>query len=222
MNMLSNVINWCRPPILNFKLVPVAYLPVAYLNEYVVKWNPGKIHCRSRRMNVFIQTKPLLVAICIVFTTALLISCQGAVSPQVTPERVIGDFLRESGLGNMDAARAYAVPESAPMVETWRAKLYFPDHSNPPSAADETNLDKFIGNFYRVTLMESTDTEATVRLMFAPTDALIGFPSVADNPLVPTSAMFDVALRRDVQSDGEKPDFGDWKIVSLESARVGS
>ena len=173
-------------------------------------------------MDFFIRTQSLFVAISIVITSVLLMSCQGEMSPQVTPERVIGDFLRESGLGNTDAARAYAVPESAPMVETWQAKLYFPDHSNPPSAADETNLDKFIGNFYRVTLMESTDTEATVRLMFAPTDALIGFPSVADNPLVPTSAMFDVVLRRDIQSDGEKPDFGDWKIVSLESARIGS
>ena len=173
-------------------------------------------------MNAFIRTKTLFFAICIVITTVLSMSCQGEMSPQDTPERTVGGFLREVGLGNTDAARAYAVPESASMVETWLAKLYFPDHSNPPSSTDKTNLDKFIGNFYRVTLMDSTDTDATVRLMFAPTDALISFPSVADNPLVPTSAIFDVLLRRDVQNDGEEPVFGDWKIVSLESARAES
>ena len=128
-----------------------------------------------------------------------------------------GRFLGEVGLGNIDGARELVAPEAADQVESWSLRLYFPSHSSPATSEDKTKLDRFIGHFYRITQMDHTETEADVHLVFVGTDAIVGFPSVADDPLLPTSAAFMVKLARTVEGEGEDLEYGRWKIITFGS-----
>jgi len=64
--------------------------------------------------------------------------------------------------------------------------------------------------------MDHTDIEANVHLVFVATDALVGFPSVMDNPLIPNSASWMIILRHEQSGEGEDVTYGDWKMVSMD------
>ncbi len=151
---------------------------------------------------------------------AALPACEGALSPEQTPNRVIIAFLKAIGRGDLDAAREFVAPESADRIESWARLLFFPDHSTPPTPKEEHDVDRFIGLFYRITVMEETETEASLHVVFVATDALIGFPAVADDPLVPSSAPFRVTLVRQFVGGGEDEAEGEgskptgWLITS--------
>ncbi len=142
--------------------------------------------------------------------------CEGALAPKRTPNRVVIGFLKEIGRNDYDAAREWVAEESIPLIESWDRVLYFPDVSNPPTEEDGERIDDFISLFYRITTMEEGDTTAKVHLVFVATDAIINFPDIADDPLVPNSAPFMVALTRPVEDESEDSNAGDWKILSLE------
>ena len=144
--------------------------------------------------------------------------CESVTSPDQTPERVVGNFLGDVGLGLNENASNCVVTASQSKISEWAKILYFPSHSNPPSSSDKTKLDRFITHFYRITLTDSTDTEATVSLVFAATDAHVGFPSVADDPTIPNSAMYEVSLVRESEMADDKEVYGPWKIVELTPA----
>ncbi len=147
----------------------------------------------------------------------LCAGCESVLSPEMTPERVVGNFLGDVGLENFEAAAEWVAPESVDQMESWHRKLFFPEHATPPTDEDETKLDRFLNHFYRITLMESTDTEARLHLVFAATDAIIGFPSIADDPMLPNSAAFTVMLVRSPEGEGEDAATTDWRILSMES-----
>jgi hypothetical protein len=136
-------------------------------------------------------------------------------SPERTPVRTVVGLLKDVGRGDLDSARRWVAPEAHDRIGSWNLLLFFPDHSTPPTSEEEQKIDQFIGLFYRITVMEETETEARVHLVFAATDAIIGFPSVAENPLVPNTASFRLALKREASPE-ESAEKGKWLIASLE------
>lgn len=141
------------------------------------------------------------------------ISCGESLKSERTPNRVLVDFLKAVGRGDYQRAGEFVVPDAHSSISTWASSLIFPDHAVPPTPQDEEQIDKFIGLFYRTTIDSQEETRVTLGLTYASTDALIQFPSVADNPMTPTSALFQVVLVREpIGTDGK---FSDWKIESF-------
>lgn len=138
-------------------------------------------------------------------------------APERTPERTVIKFLKEVGRGNYESAGEWVESESRDKIESWARLFFFPDRETPPTAENEAKIDQFIGLFYRVTLMEESEDRAKIHLVFVATDALVGFPSVADNPLVPNSVSYTVILRKGINeengTDGETE--SGWEIISL-------
>lgn len=164
------------------------------------------------RMHGFIPRHTGLIILALVMICS---ACSDMLKPEQTPERVVIHFLKEAGRGDMNGAREFVIPESSGMVEQWTSFLYFPDISSPPTEDEAAGIDRFIGLFYRITPMNVTDTEAEVHVAFSATDAIIEFPSVANDPLLPNIAQFRVTLMREpVGEDGEE---NPWKIANLES-----
>ena len=144
--------------------------------------------------------------------------CANALRPEQTPQRVIINFLKAAGRGNIAGAEAFVVPESRSQIPSWVSQLFFPDHASPPTSDEEAKVDQFIGQFFRIAAINQpakTDTEVQARLTFAATDAMVGFPSVANNPLVPNSALYVVTLRRTVTGEGDKAKPGEWLIALI-------
>jgi len=157
-----------------------------------------------------------LIAAVFALTLTAVAGCEGALSPELNPQRVVIYFLKDVGRGNPDATK-WVSPDAAGEVESWKRLLIFPDHATPPSPAEEEQIDRFIGLFYRVTVMDEGETEATVHLVFAATDAVVGFPSVADNPTVPSVAPFQLTLVRTKEGEGKEAKFGDWRISAFQT-----
>ena len=160
----------------------------------------------------------ILAALCSAFFLSLDVGCENALSPERTPERVVIGFLKAVGRGNMEAAKAFVVPESQGQIQNWYKQLFFPDHATPPSSGDEQEIDHFIALFYKITPTSNpteTDTQIHARLSFAATDAMVGFPSVVNNPLIPNSALFMVTLTRSIVGEGKKAKPGPWLIASI-------
>lgn len=154
-----------------------------------------------------------------VFSIAgLYTGCAGALAPEQTPQRVVINFLKEAGRGDYTAAAEWVAGESAGEVENWCRYLIFPEHGTPPSHDEESKIDRFIELFYRTNVLEENEATVEVSLNFFPNDALIGFPSVADDPTVPTSAQFTVILRKMEKDPGDSSQSTDaqWEIISLE------
>ncbi len=139
-------------------------------------------------------------------------------APEMTPERTVINFLKEVGKGNYESAGEWVGVESRDQIESWARLFFFPDRETPPTAENEANIDQFIGLFYRVTLMEESEDSAKIHLVFVATDALVGFPSVADNPLVPNSVSYTVILRKDINGGNgtDRETESGWEIISLE------
>jgi hypothetical protein len=163
----------------------------------------------SHRISHVFRFVPILACLISAHT-----ACKEALSPEQTPQRVVIHFLKEAGRGDLDGAAEYVAPESAGDVASWARLLIFPTISSPPTPEDGEKIDKFIGRFYRITEMETTETEATVHVVFVATDMIVEYPSVAENPLVPNSAAFTLKLVRPASGEGSPP--GDWKISTLE------
>jgi len=156
------------------------------------------------------------IALLALLTVMISVSCESVLSPEETPERVTVNFLKAVGRDDFDSAGQWVVEESRGMISSWKAMFFFPDHQDPLTTDDENKIDRFIGNFYRVTVADEQETQLSARLLFTATDALVGFPSVADNPMVPNSALFLVTMTRTAEGDGENIEFSDWRIVSIE------
>jgi hypothetical protein len=165
------------------------------------------------RMHVFNSRLIPLMVLLVVFLSA----CSDMLKPEQTPERVVIHFLKEAGRGDMDGAREFVTPDSSGMVEQWTSLLYFPDISSPPTEEEAQKIDRFIGLFYRITPMNETETEADVHVVFAATDAIIDFPSMANDPLLPNVAQFKATLSR--EPAGENTDEGPWLIANFEPLR---
>ena len=149
-----------------------------------------------------------------VIVILIITTCLSSCRPEQTPTRVIVKFMQAVGCQDFESARQYVTPDSAGEVENWHALLIFPDVSNPPTEKEEKNIGTFIGALYRFFETEVTESEATIRVTFFATDALIRFPTVADDPLTPVSAPFEVKLVRLPESDSseDNPDLGPWLI----------
>ena len=157
--------------------------------------------------------RPLIIILMLCCAIPPFSGCSNALEPEKTPQRVVIDFLKESGRRDYEMAGEYVTAGSRDRIEQWARSLFFPDVSNPATPEEGQNIDKFIGNFYRVTTDDETQTQARVTLIWSATDALIGFPSVSENPMVPTSAMFEILLERtDGSTDGE---MGSWMISNF-------
>lgn len=151
------------------------------------------------------------VSVTVALLTALSASCEGALSPERTPQRAVIGFLKAVGRGDLAGAREWVAPESAEGIPEWTRHLFLPAHATPPTSEEENRIDQFIGLFYRITVREETETEARVHMVFVATDALVGFPSVADDPLVPNSASFMLTLKREGEAEQRS-----WRIVTLQ------
>jgi hypothetical protein len=158
----------------------------------------------------------LILAICL---DLIWTGCQGALTPEQTPERTVINFLKAVGRGDFSRADSFVVPEKrGGQAQLWANQLFFPDHATPPSKSDEEQIDHFIGLFYRLTATTTpapTDTQVEVRLTFSGTDAMVGFPSVANDPLVPNTALFMVTLTRTLPQPESKEKPGDWMISDM-------
>ena len=151
-------------------------------------------------------------------SVAFISGCEGMLSPEQTPQRTVINFLKEAARGNYPAASEWVADESEGEMEHWTSQLIFPDYSTPPSAEEASKIDKFFELFYRTNVLEETETEAKVSLVFFPTDAMIGFPEVADDPIIPTRASFTVMLKK-AGTPSENSDQSanpEWEITSLE------
>jgi hypothetical protein len=163
-------------------------------------------------LNAFARSTLLLP---VVFALAIAtLSCEDAFAPEQTPTRVVVAFMKAVGQGDTDVALQYVWPDSADQVETWRQMLIFPDVSTPPTDKELRDVETFIGNMYRFTVMDVGDTEATVSVKFFATDAIIGYPSVAEDPGTPVSATYSVNLLREQAGTNPqgKADYGPWLI----------
>ncbi|MCX6646841.1 MAG: hypothetical protein NTY09_10900 [bacterium] len=167
---------------------------------------------RTNLQNGFIIFCFLLASI------AFFSGCKGALSPEQTPQRTVINFMKEAGRGNLSAASEWVAAESEGEMEHWRSLLIFPRYSTPPSAEEASKIDKFIELFYRTNVLEETETEAKVSLVFFPTDAMIGYPDVAEDPTIPTRASFTVMLKKTgAPSENSNQPVGPlWEITSLE------
>jgi len=161
-------------------------------------------------MHAFYPRYTGLLILALVVNTA----CSDMLKPEQTPERVVIHFLKEAGRSNMDGAREFVTPESTSQVEQWTSLLYFPDISSPATEEDGQTIDRFIGLFYRITPMDVTEMQAEVHVAFSATDAIIEFPSVANDPLLPNIAQFRITLVR--EPAGENGEESPWLIVNLE------
>ena len=161
--------------------------------------------------------RSLILTFCMLLIILALPACKGGLSPEQTPQRTVVNFLKEVGRGNYDAAAEWVADESDGEVGTWSMKLFFPDHGSPPSAKEAADVDKFIELFYRTTVVEESETSVEISLSFFPTDALIGFPSVAEDPTIPTSARYTVMLRKTEAATNESGEETEsvWEITSL-------
>ncbi len=157
-----------------------------------------------------------LIAAGFVLTLTAAAGCEGALSPELNPQRVVIGFLKDVGRGSPDATK-WVTPDAARQIESWKGLLIFPDHATPPSPSEEEQIDRFISLCYRVTMMDEGETEATVHLVFAGTDAIVGFPSVANNPSVPNVAPFQLTLVRTKEGEGKKARYGDWRISAFQT-----
>ena len=158
--------------------------------------------------NAAILLLPLVLA-------AAVAGCSGALEPRQTPQRVVLHFLKEAGRRNPDGAAQWTTPEAASQIESWIGLLFFPEVSHPATEEEGETIDRFIGLFYRVTTMSETETEAEVHLIFSATDAILEYPSVANQPMLPNVAQFMVTLVRQPSDSKE----GEWKISNLEPLR---
>mgnify|MGYP001082245401 CR=1 FL=1 len=163
------------------------------------------------RMHAF---NPRYTGLIILALAVINTACSDMLKPEQTPERVVIHFLKEAGRGNMEGALEFVTPESSGQIEQWTSLLYFPDIASPATEDDGQTIDRFIGLFYRITPMDVTEMQAEVHVAFSATDAIIEFPSVANDPLLPNIAQFRITLVREpAGEDGEeKP----WLIVNLE------
>ena len=152
----------------------------------------------------------------VLIPAAILTGCRGALKPEQTPERTVIGFLKAVGRGDFNGANNFIVPEKrAGLAQQWASQLFFPDHATPPSTDDEEQIDHFIGLFYRIvptSVPTETDTQVQVRLTFSATDALVGFPTVANDPMVPNNALFMLTLARSVPPAESREKPGDWMI----------
>jgi hypothetical protein len=153
--------------------------------------------------------------------TLLISGCQSAMKPEQTPERIVIGFLKAVGRSDFESAKAFVVPESQGEIQNWTKMLFFPDHATPPSQSEADDIDRFIGLFYKITPTsqpKDTDTQLEVRLTFSATDALVGFPSVVNNPMVPNSALLMVQMSRTITGEGKDAKVSDWSIVSIKQS----
>jgi hypothetical protein len=159
----------------------------------------------------------LFVSLSLIFSLISQTGCESALKPEQTPNRVVINFLKDVGRYNYTGAQAFVAPDQHDRIPTWASQLIFPEISNPPTPEEAEKIDKFIGTIYRITSMDETDTSAKIYVVFTASDALMGFPSVADNPLTPVSATWTVMLTRTMDGEGTEAEFGDWLITSIES-----
>ncbi|HDS30227.1 MAG TPA: hypothetical protein ENN67_04200 [Firmicutes bacterium] len=77
---------------------------------------------------------------------------------------------------------------------------------------------------YRFTKLEAGETEASVGVTFFASDALIAYPSVAEDPTTPVSAFYTVRLKRLVDESGEDSKIDDstpWYIYDFACSSRG-
>jgi hypothetical protein len=160
----------------------------------------------------------LILSCFLLASIAFFAGCNGALSPEQTPQRTLINFMKEAARGNFSAASEWVADESAGEIENWRSKLIFPRYDTPPTSEEAAKIDKFIELFYRTDVLEESETEAKISLLFFPTDAMMGYPEVADDPTVPTRATFTVMLRKTASTseNQNQPVESKWEIISLE------
>jgi hypothetical protein len=152
----------------------------------------------------------LILSFCLFAIPAL--SCESLVTAQENPTRTVIDFLKDIGRGDFEGARDFVADDSQDQIQSWFNSMWFPDHETPPTPQNESDIDKFIGNFYKVSVDNQDDLLAVAMLTWSATDALIAFPSVADNPTVPPNARYRITLVNEAASEDAPPV---WKISSL-------
>jgi len=154
----------------------------------------------------------LIGFVCLAIFLFSSISCKGGEKPERDIRRTISAMLKEMGQSESGNPQQYVAENSQPEISSWSRSLFFPDVSSPLTGEDESKLNRFIGLFYKITIDEIEETSAIAHLTWAATDALIGFPSISDNSMVPGSALYYVTLER--ESTGEE-EYSDWKIVTF-------
>ena len=159
----------------------------------------------------------------IVLLAGTLLSIQScnnsSLAPTLTPQRVVAHFLIDSGKGDYITAAQWVVDGSDHLIESWAQLLIMPSHSDPITPSEAQRIERFIASLYRITVIDQTDTDVTVSVVFTATDALVAFPDVADDPTVPTSAAYTAILTRTATVEDDETEYGDWLVSDF---RTGS
>ncbi len=168
-----------------------------------------------------VRVKRFIILFILLIPLLAVSACSNsAMGPTLTPQRAVGHFLSDAGKGDFEAAAQWVSDGSDHLIPTWTATLFMPEHSDPITPTEANKIDRFITSLYRITVLDQTDTEVTVSVVFTATDALVAFPSVADDPRVPTSAAYTAILTRTAVVEDEETEYGDWLVSDFRTGSV--
>lgn len=151
---------------------------------------------------------------CLAAIALIFFGCQGTAAEKKAPIRAFVEFLKAAGIGDMDAMKQRTDEASWGQIEIWLPMLIFPEHANPPSAEEISGIDRFIGLFYQINIIDQSDTECRLSVIWAGTDAVIQYPSVSENPTIPPTARYSVILTRQL-ADSNDSEYTDWKVSAI-------